>query len=142
LGIGRLAPGSARFIWGSTAIASASRAGPRRNGMVTLEARNGLAADATSIRPSSLRIAHAHEVGPCTSTPFGRAIPPNRIFSSGMAAPPPAKPARPLLGELRRAYAHHAPSGYPAATRSARCRADAAGPGDPPPTGRPSPAIT
>ena len=38
-------------------------------------------ATATLSSPSSVRTAHAHAVGPWTSTPFGSAIPPSRILS-------------------------------------------------------------
>jgi hypothetical protein len=58
--IGSSAAGSFAFSCGSSAIASASRRGPRRNGLLTRVARNRFFADATSLRPSSLRIAHAH----------------------------------------------------------------------------------
>ena len=40
---------------------------------------------ATFSVPSGRRTAHAHEVGPCTSTPFRSAIPPRRSFSSAIA---------------------------------------------------------
>src|SRR5882724_9753310 len=80
--IGSLAAGSARLICGNTASASAKRAGPRRNGAFTFAARKRLYSAATWIFPSSPRIAQAHEDGPCTSTPLGRAMPPRRIVSS------------------------------------------------------------
>ena len=78
-------PPELRFICGSSRSASASRAGPRRIGFLIRDACRRLRADATSILPSSCRIAHAHECGPCTSTPFGSAIPPSRIFSLAIA---------------------------------------------------------
>src|SRR5436305_3711337 len=58
-----------------------------------------LRADATSIRPSSCRIAHAHACGPCTSTPFGSAMPPSRIFSFSFRIA--AKGSRRRLAENR-----------------------------------------
>ena len=66
------------------AIASSRRTGPRRSGLSTLLAARACAGQRPSARPSSVRIAHAHDVGPCTSTPLARAIPPSRTFSSAM----------------------------------------------------------
>ena len=76
------ASGSARFTCGSSANASASRAGPRSSGFVTLEAaRRRLRRATTFSSPSSVRMAHAQAVGPCTSTPFASAMPPSRTLS-------------------------------------------------------------
>ena len=111
--IGICAAGSARFTCGSSASASASRAGPRSSGLVTRVARKRFSADATSISPSALRIAHAQELGPCTSTPFGESH----------------------AAEADLLVAHRS-RGYPAADRSARCSDSAAGPGLPSPIAR------
>src|SRR5512133_237499 len=81
---GSRASGSARRICGSSVITSASRAGPRRNGRSTSAARKRLRAETTFSSPSRVLTAQAHAVGPCTSTPFASAIPPSRIFSSGI----------------------------------------------------------
>ena len=77
---GSRASGSLRRSSGIIANDSASRSGPRRNGVWTPGANRRLRADATLISPDGVRIAHAHAVGPCTSTPFESAIPPRRIL--------------------------------------------------------------
>ena len=79
---GSRAAGSARRIAGRTATASSSFAGPRSSGGVRSSVRKRLRSAATSSVPSGRRIAHAHAVGPCTSTPFASAIPPSLIFSA------------------------------------------------------------
>ena len=79
---GRRALGSARRTDGSTAIASSSFSGPRSNGGVRSSLTKRLRSAATSIVPSGRRIAQPHEVGPCTSTPFGSAIPPSLSLSA------------------------------------------------------------
>src|SRR5581483_9931825 len=81
----RRASGSARRIRGSRSIASRSRAGPRRSGLVTSAPRTTFLPDATLSSPSGVRTATAQAVGPWTSTPFWSAIPPRRSFSSLMA---------------------------------------------------------
>src|SRR5947208_5691169 len=86
LSSGSFAAGSFALICGSSSNASARRAGPRRTGLSIRDAWSRFRAEATSILPSSFRIAHAHECGPCTSTPFGRAMPPSLIFSFAIAA--------------------------------------------------------
>ena len=45
-------------------------------------ARTRFRSDTTFSSPDGVRTAHAHAVGPCTSTPFASAIPPRRTFSS------------------------------------------------------------
>ena len=71
----------------AAASASASRAGPRRSGFWIRDARRRFRAEATSIRPSSRRIAHAHACGPCTSTPFGERHPAEPdLLASAIAA--------------------------------------------------------
>jgi hypothetical protein len=82
---GIFASGRRRFIAGRTANASSRRAGPRSRGCFTSAARIFLYADSTRTSPSGNRTAHAHELGPWTSTPFASAIPPRRSFSSGMS---------------------------------------------------------
>ena len=77
----RRASGSVRRTDGSSANASARRSGPRRNGVVTFGASRGFSPEATFSVPSGRRTAQPHAVGPCTSTPFWRAIPPRRSFS-------------------------------------------------------------
>jgi hypothetical protein len=79
------ASGSLFLISGMTAKASSSRAGPRSNGRETLAARKRFFSAATFSSPFGSRIAQAHALGPCTSTPFASAIPPRRSFSSGIA---------------------------------------------------------
>ena len=78
---GSRASGSARFTRGRNANASTSRAGPRSSGLAIVRARQPLA---LARRPSAgrpaVRTAHAHDVGPWTSTPFASAMPPSRIF--------------------------------------------------------------
>ena len=78
------APAAARRrTSGSSANASASATGPRRTGIDTRrpgEARLAAGGDAKRRRPRRERRA-AHEVGPCTSTPFCSAIPPRRTVS-------------------------------------------------------------
>ena len=78
---GKRASGSARRTSGSTANASASRSGPRTNGVVTFGANRRLTPEADLIEPSDARTAAPHEVGPCTRTPFERAMPPSRSLS-------------------------------------------------------------
>src|SRR5579884_1800312 len=106
---GSRAAGSFALICGSSRSASASRAGPRRRGFWILAACRRFRAEATSICPSPCRIAHAQACGPCTSTPFGSAIPPSRIFSSAIARRVVAEPlaedrfcgvAKPADGEI------------------------------------------
>ena len=63
----------------TTRRAAAARAG---TGSSRRGAKSRLRPDATLTSPSSLRTAHAHAVGPCTSTPFASAIPPRRILSA------------------------------------------------------------
>src|SRR5947209_2892121 len=82
---GSFASGKARRTSGMIAIASSRRAGPRSNGRSISAARKRLRAEATFSSPSSVRIAHAQALGPCTRTPFASAIPPSRIFSSAIA---------------------------------------------------------
>ncbi len=72
--------GSDRRARGRTSNDSSSLTGPRRSGCSAESTR--LRPDATLSRPSSVRTAHAQDVGPCTSTPFSSAIPPSRIFFS------------------------------------------------------------
>src|SRR3989454_4162409 len=79
---GSFASGSACLICGMIAMASSRRTGPRSSGLSTLLARRRLRWAATFSCPSSVRIAQAQAVGPCTSTPFASAIPPSRSFSS------------------------------------------------------------
>src|SRR5438874_781368 len=77
-----------------TAKDSSSLAGPRKSGEPTLAARKRLRSAATLTCPSSVRIAQAQAVGPCTSTPFGSAIPPRRTLSSAMPEGYPAASGR------------------------------------------------
>src|SRR5437899_4418104 len=84
LSIGSFAAGSLDLICGRRASASKRRAGPRRSGLLIRDAWMRFRAETTSICPSSSRIAHAQTCGPCTSTPFGRAMPPSRIVSSAI----------------------------------------------------------
>ncbi len=77
---------------GSTSIDSASLIGPRRPG--TLATRpgtsSGLRSEATSIEPSGRRTAAAQWVGPWTSRPLRRAMPPSRsFFAFAFPRPPP-----------------------------------------------------
>ncbi len=92
--IGRRASGSARFTSGITAIASASLTTPRTPGTrsAALPPRSGLRPDATLTSPEPVRTAAAQWVGPCTSKPFRRAMPPRRSFSSGTGAVISASP--------------------------------------------------
>src|SRR5262249_35693571 len=76
------ASGSARLTRGRNANDSTSLAGPRSSGVRSEDPTTRLRSATTFRRPSEVRTAQAHEVGPCTSTPFTRAIPPRRIFSS------------------------------------------------------------
>src|SRR5215211_4070351 len=67
-----------------TAIASARRITPRAPGIaVTRPFVRGLRPDATPIDPSAARTAAAQWVGPCTSRPLRRAMPPRRRVSGG-----------------------------------------------------------
>ena len=66
------------------------RAAPGRAGTGSSRstARKRLRADATSMRPSVVRGSRTPtSSGPCTSTPFGSAMPPSRIFSSSLICP-------------------------------------------------------
>ena len=85
------------------------RAGPGRAAAGSSRARREAACARTRprARPSSRRIAQAHAVGPCTSTPFGRAMPPSRTFSSLM----------PREGSPRRRAARAAEPGRPGRAR-------------------------
>ena len=73
-----------------------------------------------------VRTATAHEVGPCTSTPFCSAMPPRRIFSCCWHAPEyPARPAPVTIGT--RVSTRHIPTrlawgGGRATDRGRRCR--------------------
>ena len=73
---GNRTSGSRRRTSGSSAKASARRNGPRTNGAWTPGAKRGFAPEATFTVPSDARTAQPHAVGPCTSTPFARAMPP------------------------------------------------------------------
>src|SRR5262249_13200522 len=81
---------------GRNATDSRRRAGPRRSGLVTPEPVIRFRSATTLSVPSSVRTAQAQEVGPCTRTPFERAIPPSRTFSP-MAAAYPSRGDRPSL---------------------------------------------
>src|SRR5438477_184264 len=56
--------------------------------------KTGLVPDETSMRPSPVRAAAAHDVGPWIRSPLRRAIPPRRSGESG-PAPFPAPPTLP-----------------------------------------------
>jgi len=77
---GSFASGTRRPIRGRRRSASSIRAGPRRIGFVTSAPRSVFASATTFNVSSGSRTAQAHDVGPWTRTPFGSAIPPNRIF--------------------------------------------------------------
>src|SRR3954463_14397270 len=80
---GSWASGSARLASGITAMASPRRRTPRAPGTRRTGPRTrGLRPEATPIVPSLRRAATAQCVGPCTSSPLRRAIPPRRSFSS------------------------------------------------------------
>ena len=66
---------------GRTANASASRSGPRTNGTELPMPIVGFGPEAVLIVPSGRRTAAPQVVGPWTSTPFWRAMPPSRSFS-------------------------------------------------------------
>src|SRR5690242_1367321 len=78
---GSLASGRLRLRRGRTAKASTRRAGPRSNGTLMRDPISRFLSAAIFSLPSSVRTAHAQAVGPCTSTPFPRAIPPRRSLS-------------------------------------------------------------
>src|SRR5438132_6512445 len=78
---GSLASGSARRTSGSTAKDSASRSGPRTSGTCTPGANLRFRPEADLIVPSGSRPAHPRAVGPWTSTPLARAMPPSRTCS-------------------------------------------------------------
>ena len=86
---GKRACGIARRTIGSNANASARTIGPRSTGMRlrAAGARCGFRPAAMCSTPSSPRTAQPHDVGPCTSTPFWRAIPPSRTVSSAILRP-------------------------------------------------------
>ena len=94
----------------ATAIASASRSGPRTSGVGARRprARLGFGPEATSIEPSAARAATAHEVGPWISRPLRSAIPPRRR-RSGSAGPEPFG-----RGAVGARLAHLAPEHPPA----------------------------
>ncbi len=78
---------------GSTSIDSASLIGPRRPGALATRpgTSSGLRSEATSIEPSGRRTAAAQWVGPWTSRPLRRAMPPSRsFFAFGFASSPAA----------------------------------------------------
>jgi len=83
-GVLAVAAGSPRLTSGITANASASRATPRTPGIGSTARSRGLRPDATSMPPSAPRTAAAQWVGPWTSRPLRRAIPPRRILSAGV----------------------------------------------------------
>ncbi len=62
-------------------MASARRSGPLMKGVRTFSAKRRLVPEAERIDPSGARTAAPQAVGPWTSTPFERAMPPSRSFS-------------------------------------------------------------
>src|SRR5262245_40344505 len=93
---GNTASGTTFFTRGRNANASMRRAGPRRSGARSDEPIRRLGSATTFRLPSGRRTAQAHEVGPCTSTPFTSAIPPSRILSSGIETGDPCLGGIPL----------------------------------------------
>ena len=74
---GSFASGSRRRTSGRSAKISATRAGPRASRLRTSTERSGFSPPATFSSPSSVRTAHDQWRGPCTRTPFARAMPPS-----------------------------------------------------------------
>src|SRR5207253_5016622 len=92
----------------------------RRSGDRTRLARTRLYSAATFSSPSRVRIAQAHALGPCTSTPLRRAMPPRRIFSSRSleaTAQSLARAFRLALHHFRHRSVTHA-RGFPGYARS------------------------
>ena len=110
---GSFASGSARFSRGRNGD-RLERAAPGRGAAARSRASrcSRLRSAATFSSPSSVRTAQAHDVGPCTSTPFASAIPPRRILSAiacqGSRRRPPR--AAPAAAERRRRGASSRPS--------------------------------
>src|SRR4051794_13731250 len=86
-----LACGRPRLTSGMTAKDSPRRARPRRPGMLSKPWKRGLRPEATFTEPSLARTATDQCVGPCTSSPLRRAIPPRRSLSSGTGKEPPGE---------------------------------------------------
>jgi hypothetical protein len=79
---GSFAAGIAFLTSGITANASPSRTTPRTPGTPSTPLTRGLRPEATRISPCLSRTAAAQWVGPCTSRPLRRAIPPRRSLPS------------------------------------------------------------
>ena len=100
-----------RCTAGRTSSDSSSCAGPRRSGRLARRAR-ACAPGGDLHVAAGVRTAHAHEVGPCTSTPFASAIPPSRTFFSAIVdrlATASRPTARHGAGSRRRARGRRSP---------------------------------
>ena len=84
---GKLRLGQRRRTSGRSAKISATRAGPRASRLRTSTERNGLSPPATFSSPLSVRTAHDQCRGPCTRTPFARAMPPSLTDCSSLTVP-------------------------------------------------------
>ena len=87
-----VAPPAARALTsGITASASARRASPRAPGTASNPRTRGLGPLAVRMPPSRARTAAAQCVGPWTSSPLRRAMPPRRSFSDSVTPAPAAR---------------------------------------------------
>src|SRR3954447_4018312 len=96
--------GRPRLTSGMTAKDSPRRARPRRPGMLSKPWKRGLGPEATFTEPSLARTATDQWVGPCTSSPLRRAIPPSRSLSSGTGKEPPGEVVEEGGGEAEVAH--------------------------------------